>query len=68
MCKRHVFIYLSPLLWLQSKIEKMSFLTKFEVSKRLLMSCVCNAFAFVYCCLMVTCWERADLLALVCDV
>ena len=22
----------------------------------------------VYCCLVVTCWERADLLALVCDV
>ena len=24
--------------------------------------------ASVYCCLMVTCWERADLLALVCIV
>ena len=24
--------------------------------------------ASVYCCLVVTCWERADLLALVCDV
>ena len=22
----------------------------------------------VYCCLVVTCWKRADLLALVCDV
>ena len=33
----------------------------------LLMSCVCYAFASVYCCLVVTCWERADLLALVCD-
>ena len=32
------------------------------------MSCVCHAFDFVYCCLVVTCWERADLLALVCDV
>ena len=32
------------------------------------MSCVCHAFASVHCCLVVTCWERADLLALVCDV
>ena len=24
--------------------------------------------ASVHCCLMVTCWDRADLLALVCDV
>ena len=30
------------------------------------MSRVCHAFAFVRCCLVVTCWERADLLALVC--
>ena len=37
----------------------------------LVMSCVCHAFvmhAFVHWCLVVTCWERADLLALVCDV
>ena len=27
------------------------------------MSCVCYAFASVYCCLVVTCWERAGLLA-----
>ena len=26
------------------------------------------AFASVHCCLVVTCWERADLLAFVCDV
>ena len=32
------------------------------------MSCVCHAFASVHCCLVVTCWETADLLALVCDV
>ena len=31
----------------------------------LLMSCVCHAFASVHCCLVVTCWERANLLALV---
>ena len=29
------------------------------------MSCVCHDFASVHCCLVVTCWERADLLALV---
>ena len=32
------------------------------------MSCVSDAFASVHCCLVVTCWERADLLALVGDV
>ena len=34
----------------------------------LVMYCVSHAFVSVYCCLVVTCWERADLLALVCDV
>ena len=34
----------------------------------LFMSCVCHAFASVHCCLVVTCWETADFLALVCDV
>ena len=32
------------------------------------MSCVRHAFASVHCCLVVTCWERADILALVFDV
>ena len=32
----------------------------------LFMPCVCHAFASVHCCLVVICWERADLLALVC--
>ena len=32
----------------------------------LFMSCVFHAFVYVHCCLVVTCWERADLLALVC--
>ena len=32
------------------------------------MSCVSHAFASVHCCLVVTCRERADLLALVCGV
>ena len=27
----------------------------------LFMSCVCHAFASVHCCLVVTCWEKADL-------
>ena len=34
----------------------------------LFMSFVCHAFASVHCCHVVTCWERAGLLALVCDV
>ena len=34
----------------------------------LFMSCVCHASASVHCCHVVTCWERAGLLALVCDV
>ena len=34
----------------------------------LFVSCVSHAFASVHCCLLVTCWERADLLALVGDV
>ena len=32
------------------------------------VSCFSHAFASVHCCLGVTCWERADLLALDCDV
>ena len=28
------------------------------------MSCVCHVFVSVHCCLVVTCWERADLFAL----
>ena len=32
------------------------------------MSCVSHAFASVHCCLVITCWKRADLLALVGDV
>ena len=32
------------------------------------MACVCHAFASVHCCLVVTCWERADLLAGFCVV
>ena len=32
------------------------------------MSCVCHSYASVHCCLVVTCLEKADHLALVCDV
>ena len=32
------------------------------------VSCVSHAFGSVLCCLVVTCWEKADLLALVGDV
>ena len=34
----------------------------------LFVSCVSHVFASVHCCLVVTCWERADLLILVGDV
>ena len=34
----------------------------------LFMSCVCHAFVSVHCCLVITCWESVDLLALVCEV
>ena len=34
----------------------------------LFMSCISHAFASVLFCLVVTCWERTDLLALVGDV
>ena len=30
--------------------------------------CLCHAFASVYCCRVVTCWESSDLMTLVCDV
>ena len=36
----------------------------FSVSFLLIMFGVCNAFLSVHCSLMVYCWERADLLAL----
>ena len=32
------------------------------------MACVSHAFTSVYCCLLVTCWEMAEFLALVGDV
>ena len=32
------------------------------------VSCVSHAFASVHCCLVITCWEETDLLALVGDV
>ena len=34
----------------------------------LYLHCVCHAFASAHCCLVVTSWEKADLLALVCGV
>ena len=30
--------------------------------------CVCHAFLSVHCSLVVTCWERANFLALMCDI
>ena len=40
----------------------------FSVSFVFFVSCVSHALASVHCCLKVTCWKRADLLALVGDV
>ena len=37
-------------------------------AREIFVSCVSHAFAYANCCLVVTCWERADLLALVGDV
>ena len=34
----------------------------------LFLYCVCHVFASVHCCLVVACWERGDLLALICGV
>ena len=34
----------------------------------LFTSCASHAFASVHCCLVVNCWEKVDLLALVGDV
>ena len=31
----------------------------------LFMPCACYAFSYVHCCLVVICWERADLLVLI---
>ena len=42
--------------------------TSFVDHLHFFVSCVSCAFASVHCCLLVTCWERADLLALVGDV
>ena len=38
------------------------FFVKFCGSFALSLSCVCYAFASVHCCLVIICWERADLL------
>ena len=55
------------------KLNILGILLKFNLELLLwimcvLVYCVSHAFAFVHCCLVVTCWERADLLALVGDV
>ena len=43
---------------LTSVVDHLCFLCVF-------VSCVSHAFESVHCCLVVTCWERAELLALV---
>ena len=57
---------LSPLVkYLFLTVQRLHF---FCGSFVLFMSCVCHVFASVHCCLVVTSWERADPLALICDV
>ena len=55
--------------WNRLKLSNKNFLLTFQCGSFVLfMSYVCHAFVSVHCCLVVTCWERADLLALVWDV
>ena len=56
------------LLWEQSDLGAYCLQYRLCVIYVRIMSCVCRVFASFHCCLVVTCWERADLLALVCDV
>ena len=67
-CKDHELIQSSTpnpgYQWESDNVRQYFFFGSFV----LFMSCVCHAFASVHCCLVVTCWERADLLALVCYV
>ena len=41
---------------------------KINFLQTFLVTCVSHAFASVHCCLVVTCWERGDLLAFVGNV
>ena len=43
-------------------------ITSASIRSLAMPGCVMPLFASVYMCLVVTCWDRADLLALVCDV
>ena len=42
--------------------------TSLVVHFMLFLHCFCHAFASAHCCLVVTCWEKADLLAIICGV
>ena len=58
----HSYIKSSPTVIYFADHSKAVFLMWFIC---IFLSFVSHAFAFVHCCLAVTCWERADLLALV---
>ena len=55
----HLSYFLHDLVF---KMQKTLINEEFTV---LFMSCICHDFASVHCCFVFTCWERADLLALV---
>ena len=61
-------VRLAPWNWLESSTEIFLLTVPGRASfvDGLFVSCVCCAFA--HCCLVIVCWERADLLALVCGV
>ena len=58
----------SKALWLNIFTEYIPRRYFFSGSFVLFMSCVRHAFASVHCCFVVSCLERAGLLAFVCDV
>ena len=43
-------------------------MSRYDSTLVFFVSCVSYAFVSVHCCLVATCWEGADLSALVCDV
>ena len=64
----NIMLYLNPSLHLKCETglsPSVKYIYFYCGSLVLFMSCVCHAFVSVHCCLVVTRWERADLLALV---
>ena len=53
------------MIWLASFVDHLAVLLVGHLC--LVVSCDSHAFASVKCCLVITCWERADVFALVGD-